>query len=171
MRWAFSDESSRGNRLVLVAAVIETHDVNAVRGQVRAFLRPNQRRVHMAKESPARRRQVAAMICNLPIQRCAVATGLSGRSIPSARERLVGALAVELIGMGVESWVIEAIGQVQEKRDRRVIADAVRRLDLTAEFVYDHRPPHSDPLLWVADGLAWLALDRRSSEVDVIDVP
>jgi len=30
---------------------------------------------------------------------------------------------------------------------RRVIADAVRRSRTTREFVYDHRPPHSKPLV------------------------
>jgi hypothetical protein len=30
---------------------------------------------------------------------------------------------------------------------------------------------HSEPLLWAADGLAWLALERQSADSDVIDVP
>lgn len=171
MRWAFSDESRRGGRLVVVAAVVETRDVNVVRGELRRFLRPNQRRVHMAKESATRRRQFAALLGDLPIECCAVATEVGGRTMPKAREPVVAALAGELIGMRVASWVIESVEQVQDRRDRRVIAEVVRRLDHRDEFVYDHRPPHSEPLLWAADGFAWLALQGRSSVTSVIDVP
>jgi hypothetical protein len=171
MRWAFSDESRRGGRLVIAAVVVETSDVSAVRGEIRQFLRPNQRRVHMAKESSARRRQFAALICGLPLERCAVATRLGSRSMPTAREPLMAALTSELVAIGVGSWIIEAIGEVQERRDRRVIAQAVRRLDHRDEFMYDHRPPHSEPLLWAADCLAWLALEHHSTEIDVLDVP
>ncbi len=60
---------------------------------------------------------------------------------------------------------------MQDTRDRRVIAEAVRRCDHHDEFVYDHRPPHTEPLLWAADGLAWLALAGRSTGIDIIDVP
>ncbi len=148
MRWAFSDESRRGGRLVIATAVVETRDVNAVRGELRQFLRPNQRRVHMAKESPARRRQFAALVGGLPIDCCAVATVLGGRSMPNARGPVMAAMTAELITMRVGSWVIESVEPVQDTRDRRVIAEAVRRLDHRDEFVYDHRPPHTEPLLW-----------------------
>jgi hypothetical protein len=171
MRWAFSDESRRGGRLVVTAAVVETRDVNSVRGELRRFQRPNQRRVHMAKESPARRRQFAALVGGLPIECRAVATVLDGRSMPNARQPVMAALTAELIAMRVGSWVIESVEPVQDRRDRRVIAEAVRRLDHRDEFVYAHRPPHAEPLLWAADGLAWLALERQSTEIDVIDVP
>ena len=83
----------------------------------------------------------------------------------------MAALTAELIRMRVASWAIESVEPVQDRRDRRIIADSVRRLDHRDEFVYDHRPPHSDPLVWAADGLAWLALERQSAEIDVIDVP
>lgn len=114
MRWAFSDESRRGNQLVMAAAVVETHDVAAVRAELRRFLRANQRRVHMAKESPARRRQFSYLICALPIKPRAFTTTIGRRSMPAAREVLLSAMTIDLLQAGVESWVIEAIGHVQE---------------------------------------------------------
>ena len=156
---------------MVAAAIVETHDVAAVRSELRHFLRANQRRVHMAKESPARRRQFASLICELPIDHRAVVTAIGGRTMPAARAQLMSALTTQLIRAGVESWVIEAIGSVQEARDRRVIADAVRQSRTTSEFVYDHRPPHSEPLLWAADALAWLATDPRSATIPITEIP
>jgi len=125
----------------------------------------------MAKESPSRRRQFKVLLCDLPIERRAVTTKMGGRSMPAARGVLMAALAADLLAARVESWVIEAIGEVQESRDRRIIAEVVRRSPPLAEFVYDHRPPHSEPLLWAADALAWLATDQKPSIVKVRNVP
>ena len=171
MRWAFSDESCRSGKLVVAAAIVETHDVNASRSVLRAFLRPNQRRIHMAKEGRARRQQFASLIVGLPIECVAVVTGVGRRGMPAAREVALDALAGVLIDRGVESWTLEAIGHVQEGRDRRSIARRVARSGHRGEFVYDHRPPHSEPLLWAADGLAWLTLERRVDEIERIDIP
>ena len=171
MKWAFSDESRRGNQLVMAAAVVETHDVAAIRTEIRRFLRANQRRVHMAKESLARHRQFSSLICGLPIKLRAFTTIVGPRSMPAARELLMAALTTALLRAGVESWTIEAIGEVQEARDRRVTADVVHRSTVTAELVYDHRPPHSEALLWAADALAWLATDPHSPDVKPTQVP
>jgi hypothetical protein len=66
---------------------------------------------------------------------------MAGRSMPHARESVMAALTAELIRMRVASWAIESVEPVQDRRDRRIIDDAVRRLDHRDEFVYDHRPP------------------------------
>jgi hypothetical protein len=170
MRWAFSDESRRNRRLVVASAIVETHDVAAVRSELRGFLRPNQRRVHLAKESPARRRQFTALVGDLPIHALALVTGLGGRTMPRAREPVMACMTEELIRRGVESWIIETIGHVQEGRDRQAIAGRVATLGHRSEFVYDQRPPHSEPLLWAADAFAWLALDRRQHGIEMIEV-
>jgi hypothetical protein len=46
-------------------------------------------------------------------------------------------LTSELITAGVESWVLEAIGAVQEACDRRMIAEVVGDAKQVGEFVYD----------------------------------
>ena len=44
MKWAFSDESRRGNRYCVVAVVVATHAVNDARKTIDGFRKPRQRR-------------------------------------------------------------------------------------------------------------------------------
>jgi hypothetical protein len=95
----------------------------------------------MAKESRGVSDSLLRLSGGLPIECWAVGTVMAGRSMPSARESVMAAQTAELIGMRVASWAIESVEPVQHRRERRIIADAVRRLGHRDEFVYDHRPP------------------------------
>ena len=127
MRWAFSDESRRGSSYWVAAIVVETHDVNDARSELKAFLRANQRRVHMAKESAARRAQFLALVDGLPATLFAVRCLLTSRSLGEARERSLSAMTRVLIEEGVESWRLEWMGPGQERLDRRAIAEYMRQ--------------------------------------------
>lgn len=85
MRRAFSGESGVAARLLITTAVVETRDANVVGGELRRLPRPSQRRVHMAKESSARHRQLTALLQGLPIDCSAVATVVQ-RTIDADRE-------------------------------------------------------------------------------------
>ena len=50
--WAFSDESERANRMILVVAMAPPSAVHAARAQLRELLLPGQRRIHTSDESP-----------------------------------------------------------------------------------------------------------------------
>jgi hypothetical protein len=153
MLWAFSDESRRGRTYVVAAVVVETHEVATARAELRRFLRPNQRRIHMGKESGSRRKQFLAIVERAVAGAYVVEVPLSGRSIGAAREAAMRTLARTLVEASVATWHIEWMVDSVERRDRRAIASEV----LDAEITYDHRPPHDEPLLWAADALAWSA--------------
>jgi len=59
----------------------------------------------------------------------------------------------------LERRVTRLIIESREGRDdldRQVLIDQLRRHHHGgAVFGYDHLPPHGDPLLWIADALAW----------------
>jgi hypothetical protein len=59
-----------------------------------------------------------------------------------------------LLDRGVQRLIIES-RQGRDQRDRQVLIEELRRLDRPQRFRYVHLPPHGDPLLWVADALAW----------------
>jgi hypothetical protein len=59
-----------------------------------------------------------------------------------------------LLDRGVQRLIIES-RQGRDQRDRQVLIEELRRLDRPQPFRYVHLPPHGDPLLWVADALAW----------------
>lgn len=57
-----------------------------------------------------------------------------------------------LVELGVTRLVIES-NQHQDERDRRVLAKELRHTIGT--FTYEHLKPAEDPILWVADAVAW----------------
>lgn len=171
MRWAFSDESRRGSTYVIAAVVVETHAVVAVRAELRRFLRSNQRRVHMAKESPARRNQFLAIVERVVSRAIVVEAPLGKVPMGEAREQAMQALARVLIDDSVATWHIEWMVDDVERRDRRAIASVVRQDDPPAEVTYDHRPPHDEPMLWAADALAWAASRHRVEWATTIVLP
>jgi len=58
-----------------------------------------------------------------------------------------------LLERGVTRLIIES-REGRDDLDRQVLIDHLRRHG-DAGFGYDHLPPHGDPLLWIADALAW----------------
>lgn len=57
-----------------------------------------------------------------------------------------------LLERGVTRLIIE-FRQGRDHLDRAVLLDRLRGRN--EAFLYDHMPPHSDPLLWIADAIAW----------------
>jgi len=167
VKWAFSDESIRGSTLVVAAVIVDTHAIADSRVQLRSFLRSNQRRVHMRKESARRRRQFIEMVADAIGEAVAVSCPI-GASIPLARDAALGALAADLAESGVVrqlEWMVDAV----QSRDRRVIASVLREVGCV-DLRYDHRAPHEEPLLWAADTVAWLSSHQRPAWVRRIDL-
>ncbi|MDQ3274062.1 MAG: hypothetical protein M3Q39_03255 [Actinomycetota bacterium] len=61
-----------------------------------------------------------------------------------------------LVEHGIAELAIERM-QGGEDRDRRDIRDALVRAGGTADFAYRHVESTDDPLLWLADIVAWAA--------------
>lgn len=171
MKWAFTDESWRKSTYLLATVVIETGAMNAARSEVTAFLRGSQRRIHMTKESDGRRRQFLDLIESLELDAVAVVGTTAGTSMPDARRPLIAETAGELADRGVANWLIESVNQVQDGLDRELIANRFSRLSPRPRTQYDHRPAHTEPLLWVADGLAWAVARGRPAPVKVRRLP
>jgi hypothetical protein len=57
-----------------------------------------------------------------------------------------------LLDRGVTRLIIES-REGRDELDRQVLVGQLRRRSYA--FLYDHMPPHGDPLLWIADALAW----------------
>ena len=168
MKWAFSDESTRGQTFVMVAVVVDTGDVNRCRAEMRGLLRPRQRQLHLAKESRQRRDAILATVGGLPVDLLVARASLVSTSVRAARVALVERLASELLQRRVAQWILDAIDLEEQLRDRQVIARRVGEGDMA----YDHRETHGDPMLWVADAAAWLASGGRSTAtLGLVDLP
>jgi hypothetical protein len=152
--WAFSDESERGNLMLLGLLLVPAGAVHDARRDLRGLLLPGQRRVHTSDESARRRRQLLDVVASLD----ATAVVLTIRRPADvrraeARGRLLAAAAAEVVARHVVTWILDDQHPAQAARDRYDLDHSLR--GIPAAPVYDHRPSASEPLLWAVDTIVW----------------
>jgi hypothetical protein len=105
---------------------------------------PGQRRVHFAKEGPARRRAVLSALAELSIQ-ARIYRSPSG--VKRSRELCLDALVGDIAAAGAERLVIESRATM-DHLDDRVVKAALQRIG-TGELSFGHVGAHEEPPLWV----------------------
>ncbi|RKR75181.1 hypothetical protein [Frondihabitans australicus] len=147
----FVDETKAGGYLMAAVAVSE-NDLVKLRKALRKLVLPGQRRLHFTNESDARRRQILAALVAMEV-------GVHLFSSRSKRQ----AVAREACLVAVVSWAVEA-GHTKivlerddslEKADRRLLYRQISRFGLHDVMSYGHEAAHAEPLLWIADAVAW----------------
>ncbi len=150
MSWAFSDESERADRMLFGLTLVPAGVVKDARRALRGLLLPGQRRLHMSKESPRRRREVLRLLTSFEMSTTIIELRRPlGISRVDARSLLLVAGAEIVADLGISIWVFDSQDDAQLHRDRQVLGG----LGVTA--VYDHRVNHEEPMLWVVDSLLW----------------
>jgi hypothetical protein len=149
---AFVDESKAGGYW-LVAAIVESRDLDQLRRVTRGFRLPRQRRVHFSNESDRRRKKIlnelisaGSSVVVYDASRCA--NGDSPRDL--ALERLVDDLAK----MGARRLVLERDDSVFAA-DRKIIRDRAEVAGCLDSLAYEHLRAHEEPLLAIPDAVAW----------------
>lgn len=148
----FVDESKHRG-YYMAAAVFVPHRLASARRDLRALRLPGQQRVHFSKERSARRGEIVRAICRLDVE-VRIYDASSHRDQREARTACLRQLVVDLAAAHAQRLVIE-------QDDSLVVADradlwaAVRQARVTSTLTYEHLPPRSEPLLWVADAAAW----------------
>jgi hypothetical protein len=145
----FVDESVR-RTYVLCAVRVDPRDLAAARSAVRALLLRGERRIHFSKESDRRRRELLARLCDHGFDVALYSAPAHDRT---ARAGLV-ALLVDDLGDELHRLVFESrnAGDVD---DQRQLIDLHRTGHFPDHATYEHLRPHEEPLLWVADAVAW----------------
>ena len=149
---AFVDESRRGRSYLVCAVVLETEDLARSRVSLRRMLLSGQRRLHFATESDRRRKSILAEMAELPVR---VWIYVSREKEPLARKRSIAALLQDLDAVDGERLVIERREFSQDAREQAQIAEAKRLGQAPASLTYAHLGPTEEPLLWIADAVAW----------------
>ena len=134
------------------AALIDPRDLAAARARLRAMLLPGQRRLHFNQERPPRRRSLLSAISDLDIR---VRLYESTEKQETARRQIMASLLADLVDLGCRRIVIESRNYSQNENERRAIATAIRLGHAPENLIYDHMRAHEEPLLWVADAVAW----------------
>ncbi len=147
----FVDES-KTKGYTMVAAIVARGDVAALRRDVRSLVLPGQRRIHFTKERDDRKRLVLSRFVDLGVQ--AHVLHCMAKTEAESREACLAGLVALASAGGHDQIVIERDESI-EGSDRRVLFREVAQLGLTGTLAYAHESPHHEPLLWIADAVAW----------------
>jgi hypothetical protein len=147
----FVDESERtGIYLLGTALVMNPDELGRIRTELRDLRRPGQRRFHFSKESDARRRELLSAL---------ISTGIRARvySCPAAtreaRAACLNALVADIVPAGARRLVLES-RESMNRLDTQVVSSALRKYG-EGQLQYLHLRPQEEPVLWVADAVAW----------------
>ncbi|HZB32844.1 MAG TPA: hypothetical protein VE465_21985 [Streptosporangiaceae bacterium] len=147
---AFVDESARGGRYILCAALVEARDLDDVRKLARSLCLPGQARWHFKSESDRRRRQIIDQIVRCDAVRARLYFG-KGPDLSVRRDGLT-AIVSDLLDLKTGRLVIESRESL-DAFDRHYIAEALRKA--STELAYTHLRPRQEPCLWLPDAVAW----------------
>ena len=165
---AFVDESVRGRRYLMACVMAEARHLPELRLVMRALA--VHERVHFNTESARRKRLVLSAIAEMPIGVfIAVAQLGHGATEFAARNACLTTVVERVQRHDVPRLVIES--RDDDREDERHL---IRVRQPEPWLVFEHRPANAEPILWVADAIAWAhgagASWRRLIESVVEDV-
>ena len=149
----FVDESKQRDYL-LVAAVVMPSDLAEARRSLRALVMPGQRRLHMKKESDARRRVIIDTITATVATAIIYNAGRPVRHELDAREVCLRAVVTDVAAAGHHLLVIEQDDSLLWW-DRQHLIEITRDVGCRTTLRYEHRRAEQDMLLAVPDAIAW----------------
>lgn len=145
---AFVDESSRASYHLVAAIVDPTHLVGS-RTLLRSLRLPGERRLHFQSEGNARRSAILSALREIEAR----AWLYVGRGkAEHVRAAAMTVLALDLNRVGAARLAVESRGEPLDRADRLVIA---KSLPPGSMVTYEHLLPHEEPMLWMADAVAW----------------
>lgn len=149
----FVDESARGGRYLMAAAIVEPAHVRQLRKAMCQFLLPGQRELHFYREKPVRRRQLADAIARLPVEVQIYSRGWDGRD-ERARQQCFARLIEHMLDRQAHRMVIDTRSH-QDVHDQRTLQRILGPHPSASLLVYEHVDSASESLLWIADVVAW----------------
>ena len=150
----FADETARNGRYGIAVAILCSCELDSTRKLVRSLVRRGQRRVHFSKQQDRDRKAFLSAIGRTRVR--ALFECVTGGSQTESRSTCWSLLVPTLIAMGVRDLRIEPVAGAED-RDRRAIRRAMAKDELLGRMSYRHVDPTDEPLLWIADSIAWSA--------------
>lgn len=146
---AFVDESVRGRRYLMACVMAEARHLPELRVAMRALA--VHERVHFNNESARRKRLVLSAIAEMPIGVfIVVAQRGHGATEFAARNACLTVVVERVQRHDVPRLVIES--RDDDREDERHL---VRVRQPEPWLVFEHRRASAEPMLWVADAIAW----------------
>jgi hypothetical protein len=162
---AFVDESIRGQRYLMACVLVQAQDLAHVRRSTTALVADG-KRLHFHQEIDSLRRSALELFATLPLSTHVVScVRRHGVSEFAARDACLARLVGELQARDVPRLTIES--RQDDSDDRRTIARVRQPAPI---LTFDHRHGQSEPILWIADAVAWAfgAGNRWAPQVEPI---
>ena len=149
-RYVYMDETKRTGYVVAAVTVVEPA---AVRKVVRGLLLPGQRRLHMVRERPVRKRQIVDAICQTEVVAVIYDAGRRYPSELAARRACLEAVVADFGRR--DTWLTIERDEGMVRHDNRALNETARTLGFYDTLRYDHQEAGAEPLLALPDVLAW----------------
>ncbi|WAB82466.1 hypothetical protein OVN18_05555 [Microcella daejeonensis] len=148
----FVDES-KARGYILAAAVVSPGSLKAAQSELRRLLRPGQSRLHFTSESDSSRRRLLAAMCDLKVR--VTVYRVRGLREKEARRLCLFAVTELMVLQRASELVLESADVGVNAADRATISRRLSDLGERRAFAFRHERPKDEPLLWVADAVAW----------------
>lgn len=142
---AYIDESKAKNYLLVMNLVLPSEQTY-LRRALSAQLLAGQRSFHFTKESNRRRTQLVRHLLGLNFR--VVVFSIKGVSNTESRKPLIVEACKNIRKFEISNLVFE-LDQSCYQNDMKLLNE------IRPEVSWDHRERHQEPLLWVADAVAW----------------
>lgn len=143
----FADESKQHDYLFAVV-VADPARLSACRSRMRTLVYAGNSRLHFAKERDSTRQAVVEALIDEQVRAFVVRAKGNSRG---TRDRCIRAIAAQAGEVQASRLVLD-LDQSVLAADRRLLAQAGLS---RKEVEYQHLPSSQDPMLWIADALAW----------------
>lgn len=150
---AFVDESRRNDTYLLAAAIVVPSDLRRLRSLLRGLLLPGQGELHFKKETPQRRKlilsQLSAAGARVRIYRQSCSGGPE-----AARQDCLARLTADMVELNAGRLALDT-RENRDVLDLRTIRAAPGKFPRASQLIYEHLSSVCEPLLWIADAVAW----------------
>ena len=151
MATLYLDESKAKN-YVFIGVLVQDGDAPRLRKRVSALKMPGQRSIHFVKEADSRRKKLIAEIVELDFS--AIRFESNEKNQKTAREKCIRAIVRFATSQGIRSLVFERDASAVVN-DESWLKDEILKNQHRGLLGFIHLNRFEEPLLWVADSVAW----------------
>ncbi len=116
---------------------------------------PGQRELHMKRESDRRQRLIADFVAGAGAPTHLYVVEALPRDHPAARAACLVRLVRDLVECQAHRLVLDSRTRAQNKQDEGVVRQTLGSHPRRAGLRYEHVDSEFEPLLWIADVVAW----------------
>ena len=145
-------DESKAKSYILVAVLVQPGLAAGFRKRMMRLRMPGQRYIHFINERDSRRKIILSELLDMNIRARVYRT--AGLHPIAARAICLKVLLADLIQLNVTNLVFE-LEESSQKSDVILLRQILSNGDLRTKIEYSHVSKPEEPLVWIADAIAW----------------